>query len=172
MYDHENTSTAVFFNQENGLRKIRDACSSHFPLVLLAYSTCDSRSCCLKLHTILLKSPENSAALRASLKCTGFDLLKCKCFTGREMCANLLESINLASFLDLLRLTATKLLVKLGLKKAIKCCTQYNAVRTKMYYNHSKNTARKRHEHYHVNRSDVPKAKRHAVPSERRYDHL
>lgn len=140
MYDHENTSTAVFFNQGNGLRKIRDACSSHFPLVLLAYSTCDSRSCCLKLHTILLKSPENSAALRASLKCTGFDLLKCKCFTGREMCANLLESIN---FLDLLRLTATKLLVKLGLKKAIKCCTQYIAVRTKIYYNHSQKHCKK-----------------------------
>lgn len=65
-----------------------------------------------------------------------------------------------------------KTVSKIRTEKSSKMCAQYNAVRTNMYCNHSKNTARKRHKHYHVNRSDVPKAKRHAVPSERRYDLL
>lgn len=145
--------------------------------MFLPFSFCSVSLFKVRLEKLLLeatynffKSPESGAALRTSLKCTGFDLLtcKCKCFTGREMCTNLLESINLACFLDLLRLTATKLLVKLGLKKkAVKCWAQYNAVRMKIYCDHSKNTARKRHEHYRMNRSGIPKAKRHTVPSER-----
>lgn len=121
----------------------------------------DSRSCCLKLHIIFFKSPESGAALRTSLKCTGFDLFKCisKYVSLAEKCVNkqsiivgghlhnkvqlkmsfacsyikLFKNANYFFFPFLttsllckcsLRLlfgppTATKLLVKLGLKKAV-----------------------------------------------------
>lgn len=55
----------------------------------------DSRSCCLKHIQFFFKSPESGTALRTSLKCTGFDLLKCisTCFTGREMCGKLVNQL-------------------------------------------------------------------------------